>query len=250
MSGSVDGLVALVTGAGSGIGQASARRLALEGAFVYCADIDEASGVAIARETEGEFVPLDVGVEADWEAAMSHIGARGRGLDILVNNAGISPHDSVETFDIDNWRHIMQIVLEGVALGCKHALPLLKASEAGAIVNMSSVAGMLGVSNYASYGMAKAGVRNLTKSVAMHCAQRGYGVRCNSIHPGSIDTPILDADKAKYGDKAITVREKGIPLGRLGQASEVANAVLFLASSEASFITGTELVVDGGFTAR
>ncbi|MEM7250484.1 MAG: SDR family oxidoreductase [Pseudomonadota bacterium] len=251
MGASLEGKVALITGAASGIGRATAERFAAEGAFVYCADIEEATGVDIASAVDGEFVPLDVSVEADWSAAISHITARSRGLDVLVNNAGISPHDSVETFEIAGWRHIMEIVLEGVALGCKHALPLLQASGSGAIVNISSVAGMIGVSNYASYGMAKAGVRNLTKSVAMHCANRGYGIRCNSIHPGSIDTPILDADKAKYGEeKAIAVRERSIPLGRLGEASEVAAAVLFLASDDASFITGTELVVDGGFTAR
>ena len=116
---------------------------------------------------------------------------------------------------------------------------------------MSSVAGIVGASEYTSYGAAKAGVRNVTKSVALHCARMHYNVRCNSVHPGSIDTPILDADKAKYGvEKVVQVRAKTIPMGRLGRAREVADAILFLASDDASFITGTELVVDGGFTAR
>lgn len=137
-----------------------------------------------------------------------------------------------------------------MALGCKHGLALLKKSEAGAIVNMSSIAGLIGVSSYLSYGSAKAGVHTLTKSVAMLCAERGYPIRCNSIHPGTIDTPMMDADKEKYGQRAVTVRKRLIPLGRLGRAEEVAAAILFLASDEASFITGTELVVDGGFTAR
>tara|TARA_Y100001934_G_C12037213_1_gene624268 strand:+ start:262 stop:696 length:435 start_codon:yes stop_codon:yes gene_type:complete len=144
----------------------------------------------------------------------------------------------------------MDIVLRGPALGCKHGLALLKHSEAGAIVNLSSIAGMIGSSGYASYGAAKAGVRNMSKSVALLCAERGYPVRCNSVHPGSIDTPILDDDRRKHGEKAITGRERLIPLKRLGRPEEVANAILFLASEEASFITGTELIVDGGFTAR
>ena len=250
MTGRVAGKVALVTGGASGIGAATARLLAAEGASVIVADVDEAGGTAVAREIAGTFVALDVSREAAWADAVTGIDrAHGR-LDILINNAGISPHDTIEDLDLDTWRHIHGVVAESVALGCKHGLGLLRRSPAAAIVNLSSVAGMIGASNYASYGAAKAAVRNLTKSVAMLCAERGYPVRANSIHPGSIDTPILDADKARYGERAITARERSIPLGRLGQASEVAFAILFLASDEASFITGTELIVDGGFTAR
>lgn len=250
MTGRVAGKTALVTGGASGIGCATAQRLASEGASVFVADINTQAGQQVADDIGGQFVALDVTREAAWIEVMQQIDARGHGLDILVNNAGISPHDTVEDFELEQWRHIHSVVLESVALGCKHGLGLLKNSPAAAIVNLSSVAGQIGTTNYASYGTAKAGVHNLTKSVAMYCAQRGYPVRANAVHPGSIDTPILDADKAKHGERAITMREKGIPLGRLGQASEVANAILFLASDEASFITGTELVVDGGFTAR
>ena len=246
----VAGKNALVTGGASGIGRATVELLAAEGAHVFVADINSDVGSEVAAASGGTFVSLDVTRESDWAGAIDRISASGRGLDILVNNAGISPHDTIEDFELDEWRHIHSVVVESVALGCKHGLSLLKHSAAGAIVNLSSVAGILGTTNYASYGAAKAGVRNLTKSVAMYCTHRGYPVRANSVHPGSIDTPILDADKAKYGERAISAREKHIPLGRLGQAHEVAYAILFLASDEASFVTGTELVVDGGYTAR
>ena len=250
MTDRVQGKTALVTGGASGIGHATVRLLAAEGANVIVTDINEAAGMQVAEEIGGLFLQLDVSSEEAWKSTMAHVATLHPCLDILVNNAGISPHDTIENFELDTWRHVHSIVAESVALGCKHGLGLLRASEAAAIVNLSSVAGMLGAANYASYGSAKAAVRNLTKSVAMLCAQRGYPIRANSVHPGSIDTPILDADKAKYGERAITAREESIPLGRLGRATEVANAILFLASDEASFITGTELIVDGGFTAR
>jgi NAD(P)-dependent dehydrogenase (short-subunit alcohol dehydrogenase family) len=224
--------------------------MAAEGACVVVADINETVGRDVAREVDGTFAPLDVTSETGWVTTMEQIATDHDALDILINNAGISPHDSIENFELDTWRRVHAVVAESVALGCKHGLGLLRRSSAGAIVNLSSVAGMIGASNYASYGSAKAAVRNLTKSVALLCAQRGYPIRANSVHPGSIDTPILDADKAKYGERAITAREKAIPMGRLGRAEEVASAILFLASDEASFITGTELIVDGGFTAQ
>jgi 3(or 17)beta-hydroxysteroid dehydrogenase len=250
MVGRVAGKTALVTGGASGIGHATARLLAAEGANVIVTDINETAGAEVAKEIGGLFIALDVRSEAAWVTTMEQVAVTYPCLDILVNNAGISPHDNIEDFELDTWRHIHSIVAESVALGCKHGLKLMRHSEAAAIVNLSSVAGILGAANYASYGSAKAAVRNLTKSVAMHCTQRKYPIRANSVHPGSIDTPILDADKEKYGDRAITAREKSIPMGRLGQAIEVASAILFLASDEASFITGTELIVDGGFTAR
>lgn len=246
----IENKTALITGGGSGIGAATARLMSQEGAEVFVADINTESGNAVAHEIGGRFVQLDVTSESAWRSTLAGLERDIPRLDILVNNAGISPHDNIEEFELEHWRHVHSVVLESVALGCKHGLGLLKKSPAAAIVNLSSVAGMIGAHNYASYGSAKAGVRNLTKSVAMLCTRRGYSIRANSVHPGSIDTPILDADKAKYGERAITAREASIPMGRLGQATEVAQAILFLASDEASFITGTELVVDGGFTAQ
>lgn len=242
--------IALVTGGASGLGRAAAELLKREGATVYAGDINP-DGERIAAGIGARFLHLDVTDEASWTETVAAIDSAHGRIDILINNAGISPHDTVETFELDEFRRIHGIVLEGIALGCKAVIPSMKKSAAAAIVNTSSVAGMIGTTNYLSYGAAKAGVTNVTKSTAMYCARRGYPIRCNSVHPGSIDTPILDADKAKYGaDKALSVRAASIPVGRVGRAEEVAYAMLFLASDEASFITGAELVVDGGFTAR
>ena len=262
--GNLEGRIALVTGSSRGIGEYMAKYLSQAGAKVAIAarttevtdkrlpgsiysvahEIREEGGVATSiKMNMRDPISISDGISQTVE----ELG----GLDIVVNNAGISPHDNIENLDMDNWNTIRGVVLDGVMLGCKHTLPLLKKSTCGAIVNVSSVAGMVGSSEYTSYGAAKAGVRNVTKSIALHCARKRYSVRCNSVHPGSIDTPILDADKVKYGEeKTIQVRTKAIPMGRLGLAREVANAILFLASDDASFITGAELVIDGGFTAR
>jgi 3(or 17)beta-hydroxysteroid dehydrogenase len=242
--------IALVTGGCSGIGMAAAKLLVREGATVYVGDINP-DGEQISAAIGARFVRLDVTELSQWEQAVEAISeAHGR-LDILLNNAGFSPHDTVEDFELSQWRSIHAVVVEGIALGCQAVLPAMKNSVAASIVNTSSVAGMIGTTNYLSYGAAKAAVTNVTKSTAMYCASRGYPIRCNSVHPGSVDTPILDADKARYGaEKAIEVRARAIPMRRVGKPEEVAYAMLFLASDEASFITGAELVVDGGFTAR
>lgn len=248
-----DGKVALVTGAASGIGKATARLLAAEGAWVAVADINQADGQASAEALgpSGFFVHLDVTKEASWQDALAAVEARFGGLNVLVNAAGISPGDTIEDASLEHWHHVHAICLDGVFLGCKHGIPLIDRSGGGAIVNISSVAGLLGVPNLASYSSAKAGVRNLTKSIAMHCTKKGYNIRCNSIHPGPIDTPIL---KQTHGgvieERHMRAREKAVPMHRIGQPEEVAKPILFLTSDDASFITGTELVVDGGFTAR
>ena len=249
---SLEGKVALVTGGGDGIGKAIAERFCREGAQVIIADINPEAGKRVAESlgSNAEFIQLDVSQEDEWKRVVEVLDKQYGRLDILVNNAGISPHDSIENFDTDLWNKVHSVVLDSVAFGCKHGLSLLKKSQSAAIVNISSIVAMIGAPTYLSYGAAKAGVRTLTKSVAMYCAQEGYPIRCNSIHPGSVDTAILDADKLKHGKAAIEMREAAIPLGRLGQAHEVASAVLFLASDESSYITAIELPVDGGYLAK
>ena len=253
MSQRLEGKVALVTGAASGLGKATATLMVSEGAKVVLADLNAEAGAAVAESLGPDacFALLDVTDESQWPGVIQLAVARFGGLHILVNNAGISPHDTIEDIEIEKWRRIHAVNLESVVFGCKHAIPVIAQHGGGSIVNLSSIAGMRGIADYASYGSSKAGIRNLTKSVAMHCAQKGHNIRCNSVHPGSIDTPILDADKAKHGaEAAIAMREKAIPLKRVGRPEEVAYAVLFLASDEASYITGAELVVDGGKTVR
>ena len=248
-----DGKVALVTGAASGIGKETAHQFAAEGAWVAIADINEADGQAVADALgpSGFYVKLDVTSEASWQEALAAVEARFGGLNILVNAAGISPGDTIEDASFDHWRHIHAICLDGVFLGCKHGIPLIDKSGGGSIVNISSVAGLLGVPHLSSYSSAKAGVRNLTKSMAMHCTRKGYNIRCNSIHPGSVETPILQqVHPGPMEERHIQARAKAIPMRRIGQPIEIARPILFLASDDASFITGTELVVDGGYTAR
>ena len=248
--------VAIVTGASSGIGHATALALARKGARVVAVArrqplLDDLIDLCQPYSPDSFAISGDLAERAFAEKIIDLTEERCGRVDILVNNAGISPHDIIENLDMATWDAIRGVVLDGVMLGCKYTLPLLQNSTGGSIVNVSSVAGMVGASEYLSYGAAKAGVRNITKSIALHCARMRYNVRCNSIHPGSIDTPILDADKAQFGEeKTIRVRAETIPMGRLGRAEEVASAILFLASDDASFITGAELVVDGGFTAR
>ena len=247
------GKVAFVTGAASGIGKVTAQLFAEEGAKVVVADINEVDGAAVAAAIGDAaiFTALDVTSEQSWQNALAQATAAFGGVNVLVNAAGISPGDTIEDATLEHWHHVHAICLDGVFLGCKHGSPLIDKSGGGAIVNISSVAGLLGVPNLASYSSAKAGVRNLTKSIAMHCTKKGYDIRCNSIHPGPIQTPILaQTHGGVIEERHMRAREKAVPMRRIGQPEEVAKPILFLASSDASFITGIELIVDGGFTAR
>lgn len=249
--GRVDGKVALITGGASGIGFATAQLLLDEGAVVILTDLDASRGdAAVAALTRrSQFQLLDVTREDQWvavtDAAVREFGR----IDILVNCAGVPLLADIEATTIEQWRELMAVNLDGTFLGCKHAVRVMK-ERGGSIINMSSVAGLVGVGNLAAYGASKGGVRLLTKSVALHCARKGYNIRCNSVHPSFVDTPMLRAIIAAGRDPAEMEANcvSAAPLGRLGQPIEVARTILFLASDESAFTTGAELVVDGGLT--
>ena len=247
------GKVALVTGAASGLGRAIALRFAAAGARVTIADIDATAGqrVATAIGARARFAPLDVTSEEAWQRALNDAhGAFGR-LDVLVNNAGIALIGDVERTSLADWRRVHAVNLDGVFLGCKYALPRLRASGGGSIINMSSIAGIVGVHNLAAYGSSKAAVRLLTKSVALRCARRRDNIRCNSIHPVYADTPMVERMVAGAPDPAASraALTDMVPLGRLAAPEEIADMALFLASDDSRFVTGAEFVIDGGLTA-
>jgi 3(or 17)beta-hydroxysteroid dehydrogenase len=246
------GKVAVVTGAGSGIGAEAARLLSDHGAKVVIADRDPTSARRVAAETGGHAIEMDVASEADWTRTIAETVATFGGLDVLVNCAGIELVRSLSETSLEDWRRVMSVNLDGVFLGTRAAIAVMR--RGGSIVNISSVAGINGFSRQAAYCASKGGVRLLSKAAAVECAEAGLGIRVNSIHPGIIDTPmaqdILGAVEPQMRSE-IEARWKQLhPIGRIGQASEVAQCILFLASDASSFVTGTELVVDGGLTAR
>lgn len=252
----VAGKTAIVTGAGQGLGAAIAECLAAEGAKVLVSDIDEdsARGTAsrINAANDGSAVALrqDVTATADWQAALDAVTESFGGLDILVNNAGIGSVASIEDETYENWRRVHAVDLDAVFLGCKLSIPHIARRGGGAIVNISSISGIIAGHNLAAYNSAKAAVRHLSKSIALHCARAGNGIRCNSVHPSFIDTPILDGMAGNKGrDEVVARLARQVPLGRIGRPEDVAYAVLYLASDEAQFVTGAELKVDGGISA-
>ncbi|WP_224372693.1 glucose 1-dehydrogenase [Hyalangium versicolor] len=255
MPGRVEGKVVLVTGAASGLGAASVRMLVREGARVAITDRNEAGGQALAKEL-GEatrFWRLDVTNEDEWSSVVDEVLAAFGRLDVVVNNAGIGITKDIETISLKEWRFVHAVNLDGVFLGCKHGIRAMRQCGAkGSIINLSSVAGLVGVASFPAYSSSKGGVRLLSKSVALHCAQKGYGIRCNSVHPVFVETPMVDALASSTGDaaKARERMARGIPLGRLGQPDEVAYAIVYLASDESSLMTGSEVVLDGGLTAQ
>jgi 3(or 17)beta-hydroxysteroid dehydrogenase len=251
--GRLAGKVAFVTGGASGIGRAMAEMFVREGGRIVIADIDHAAGesLAVSLGAPAIFVPLDVTSEEQWVIALNRtVTAFGR-LDGLVNNAGIVSIGNVEKTNLADWRRVHSVNLDGVFLGCKHAIPLLRNAGGGAIVNISSVAGLVGDPTLAAYCSSKGGVRLLTKSVALHCARRRDGIRCNSVHPVFAETPMVEVLFAGSRDPVAkrSVLEAAVPLGRFARPEEIASMALFLLSDEARFITGGEFVVDGGLTA-
>lgn len=240
------GKTALVTGGASGLGLAICQRYAAEGAHVIVADIDEAAGAILATELGGAFVRLNVSSEADWDAAMDGVER----LDVLVNNAGITTLGSIEDVTLEQFRHEFEIDVVGVFLGCKTGVAKMKASGGGSIINMSSMAGVRAQADLVAYNGAKAAVTHMTKSVAMHCAKQGYGIRCNSVHPGAIHTPILDKVMAQSANPQALYDGwvSTHPIGRLGKPEEIAAICAYLAADESAFSTGAEFRVDGGST--
>jgi 3(or 17)beta-hydroxysteroid dehydrogenase len=254
MSGRLSGKVALVTGAASGIGADCARLFAREGARVVVTDVQADKGRAVAAEVEGEFAAHDVADEAQWASVIGGVLDRHGRLDVLINNAGVFVPQTIEDCELETWNRVLGVNLTGVMLGCKHAVRAMKANPGGprgSIVNVSSITGFIGLASAAAYTASKGGVRLLTKSVAVHCARNYRDIRCNSLHPGAIDTPMnqaaFDASGDPEGMRAFFSSVQ--PIGRMATSLEMANCALFLASDEASFVTGTELVADGGWLA-
>ncbi|HEU5189236.1 MAG TPA: glucose 1-dehydrogenase [Methylomirabilota bacterium] len=246
------GKVALISGGARGIGAATARLFAQEGARVVVGDVLEPEGRALEAELSGRggqaaFVSLDVTREPDWERAVAAAVTRFGKLDVLVNNAGIGGAGRVEDTTLEEWHRVMEVNATGAFLGTRAAIPALRRAGGGAIVNISSQLGLVGMDDSSpQYQASKGAVRLLTKHTALQYAQEG--IRANSVHPGPIVTPMTEKRRA---DPAIRARMVSrIPLGRYGEAEEIAYGVLYLASDESRFVTGSELVIDGGWTAQ
>lgn len=253
----VAGKKAFVTGAAQGLGAATARRLAEEGARVALADmnIDGARRVAdeinaLWGEATAFAVDLNVTSEPGWIDALAQADAAMGGISVLVNNAGISRGGDIETLSLEDWKLVMSVNVDSVFLGTKHALKYLRANQPGSIINISSIAGLIAGHNTPAYNASKAAVWLLSKGIGLHCAKQGVNVRSNSIHPTYIDTPILDPLRQRFGkDEAEAKLGRQVPLGHIGEPADIANAVLYLASDESKFMTGAELKLDGGISA-
>ncbi|QMW23328.1 SDR family oxidoreductase [Sandaracinobacteroides saxicola] len=258
--------VALVTGGASGIGRAAAIALAARGARVIVTDIDTQGGgeTVAAIGAAARFMPHDVAEEPEWQAVIASIRDSEGRLDTLVNNAGIGSGMLVTDMPLEMWNRQLAINLTGVFLGCKHAIPLIRAGgRGGSIVNISSVAGLQGSAGLAGYCATKGGVRLMTKAIAKECAAAKDGIRVNSVHPGIIDTPIwskineggLDSVADAFSTpgantlNADLIAASGTPLGHAGAPEDIANGIVFLAGPESRYMTGSELVIDGGWTA-
>lgn len=248
--------VAVVTGGASGIGAACVRALAREGAAVLVTDLDEAGGRTLVDEVaatggEARFLRQDVADEPGWVDAVALLREAWGRLDILVANAGIGINGPVIQMSLRDWQRQTAVNMDGVFLGAKHGIPLMAEGGGGAITVMSSIAGLQGAANMAGYCATKGGVRYFAKALALECARQRNGVRVNSVHPGIIDTPIwskIARDPAKPHDPH-ELATRFSPIGRAGAPAEVAEAVVFLSSDAASYVTGAELAVDGGQTA-
>lgn len=254
--GRVAGKKAFITGGAQGLGEATARMMAREGAKVTVTDVNGGGAEAVAasiNEEHGAGTAFawqhDVTDEARWQEVLQAAHDAMGGLNVLVNNAGIGSLGSVEDENYETFKKVQTVDVDSIFLGCKYAIPLMRAHGLGSIINISSIAGIIASANYVSYNTAKAAVRHITKSIALHCAKGGQ-IRCNSVHPVFINTPILDHTKEMFGEEeALAKLGRQIPLGKVGEPDDIAYAVLYLASDESKLVTGTELKVDGGISA-
>jgi NAD(P)-dependent dehydrogenase (short-subunit alcohol dehydrogenase family) len=257
MSGRLAGKTALVTGAAQGLGASAARLMAHEGALVMLTDLNETDVAAVAAQINTEcgtavatWMRQDVTSQADWIATIDQARFAMNGLSVLVNNAGIVTMGAVEDLDLEQWRRGMAVNVESVFLGVKTALPLMREHQPASIINLSSISGLVASHNLANYNASKAAVWMLSKSIALHCARQGWDIRCNSVHPAFIQTPILkDLAGGRDEDVIVAKLKRQVPLGRLGIADDVAYAVVYLASDESRFMTGAEVKLDGGISA-
>lgn len=243
--------VAFITGAASGIGQETAYLFAREGATLILTDINKDSGEQTLSEikksnVEAMFYEHDVTKENEWKTIIASVLAKFKKIDILVNNAGIALQASVEDCTLEQWNKVHEVNLDGTFLGIKHAVRAMKHQKKGSIINISSIEGNIAEPHLAAYNSSKGGVRLLTKSAALHCAKQNYGIRVNSVHPGYLHTPMHD----RFSEEVIRELEARHPVGFLGKAIDVAYGILYLASDEARFVTGSELTIDGGYTAQ
>ena len=251
----VKGKVAIITGGGGGLGKAQAVLLAKEGAKVVVTDLDEAQGKSVAEEIkenggEAIFIRHDVSSEAQWKSVIKVTLEKFGKLDILVNNAGVIIFKNIHDTSLDEWRWLMSINLDGVFLGTKYAMEAMKKSGGGSIINISSAAGIIGTLDTSAYHASKGGVRIFTKAAALECSKAGYdyNIRVNSVHPGVMKTAMVEGLMEDEEKRKAALSWH--PIGRFGEPEDVAYGVLYLASDESSFVTGTELVIDGGWTAH
>jgi NAD(P)-dependent dehydrogenase (short-subunit alcohol dehydrogenase family) len=257
MAGRVAGKKALITGGAQGLGAAFGRRLAEEGAKVTLTDLNLEGAQAVAdaiNAAHGAGTAFayrhDVTDEEQWVEVLAQADAAMGGISVLVNNAGIGLGGHIEELSYDDWKKVMSVNVDSVFLGTKHALKYLRQNQPGSIVNISSIAGLIAAHNTPSYNASKAAVWLLSKGIALHCAKQKLDVRSNSVHPTFIDTPILDPLRQRFGkDEAEAKLARQVPLGRIGETADIANAVLYLASDESRFMTGAELKLDGGISA-
>ena len=256
MAGRVEGKIALVTGGAMGLGKADCELLASEGATVIVSDREIDQAHKVAESFGGDAMALDVTDETQWQEVYKAIEERHGGLDILVNNAGNVIFESVEECSAANFRLHLDIHVMGTFFGCKYGIPLMKGRHengegAGAsIINMASTAALMGYGNIVAYTAAKGGIRAMTRSIAMHCQDEGYGIRCNALAPGGIETPMVRDISGRAGEELMDIPEGPLPSDALGAPRDVANAMLYLASDDSRFINGIVIPVDNGLDAR